>query len=307
MDFPGCSDSKETAWNAGDLGSIPGSGRSPGERNGSPLQYSGLGNSVDRGTWWATVHRFGCKESDTTEWLTHPSLRIICMFWFQYCHWTWCYHAVTFSAQRRAASNGDLSYAMSPASSAFSRPPERSHPHPRSFSPLVASCSCSPQCSMGGSRRAWHIPASLVQSAQIWSQLPALGIFGKNNLSFLSPTPSPLAYSAFFLLSLGLVLLNPFAPPLLLGFKLFSLPGLSDGASSFQILKALVVKNLPANAGNIRDTGSIPGSGRSPRGGHGNPLQYSCPENSMDSGAWQTIVHGVAKSQTWLKRLITQR
>ena len=48
----------------------------------------------------------------------------------------------------------------------------------------------------------------------------------------------------------------------------------------------LVVKKLPANAGDIRDTSSIPGSGKSPRGGHGNPLQYSCLENPMDRGAW---------------------
>ena len=49
---------------------------------------------------------------------------------------------------------------------------------------------------------------------------------------------------------------------------------------------ALVVKNLPANAGDIRDAGSIPGSGRSPGGGHGNPLQHSCLENTMDRGDW---------------------
>ena len=48
----------------------------------------------------------------------------------------------------------------------------------------------------------------------------------------------------------------------------------------------LVVKNPPANAGDERDVGSIPGSGRSPRGEHGNPLQYSCLENPMDRGAW---------------------
>ena len=59
---------------------------------------------------------------------------------------------------------------------------------------------------------------------------------------------------------------------------------------------ALVVKNLPASAGDIRDTGLIPGSGRSPGGGHGNPLRYSCLENSMDRGAWQAMVHGVAES-----------
>ena len=57
-----------------------------------------------------------------------------------------------------------------------------------------------------------------------------------------------------------------------------------------------MVKNLPANAGDIRDRGLIPGSGRSSGGGNGNPLQYSCLENSMDRGAWLATVHGVTKS-----------
>ena len=61
---------------------------------------------------------------------------------------------------------------------------------------------------------------------------------------------------------------------------------------------ALVVKNLPANAGDVSDAGLIPGLGRSLGGGNGNPLQYSCLENLMDRGAWQTTVHGVAKNQT---------
>ena len=60
----------------------------------------------------------------------------------------------------------------------------------------------------------------------------------------------------------------------------------------------LVVKNLPANAVDLGDAGSIPGLGRFPGGSHGNPLQYSCLENSMDRGTWQATVHGVAKSQT---------
>ena len=68
----------------------------------------------------------------------------------------------------------------------------------------------------------------------------------------------------------------------------------SQGASQV----ALVVKNLPANAGEVRDEGSIPRSGRSPGGGHGNPLQYSCLENPMDRGAWRTGVHRVTKSRT---------
>ena len=62
---------------------------------------------------------------------------------------------------------------------------------------------------------------------------------------------------------------------------------------------ALAVKNLPASTGDIRDVGSIPGLERSPGGGHGYPLQYSCMENSMDSGAWWAIGHGVAKS--WIQ------
>ena len=61
-----------------------------------------------------------------------------------------------------------------------------------------------------------------------------------------------------------------------------------------------VVQYLPANAGDTRDVGSIPGSGRSPGIGNGNPLQYSCLENSMDGGAWWAIAHEVTKSRTWL-------
>ena len=61
---------------------------------------------------------------------------------------------------------------------------------------------------------------------------------------------------------------------------------------------ALVVKNLPANAGDIRDPGSIPESGKSPGGGHGTLLQYSCLENSTDRGAWQATVYGVTELDT---------
>ena len=63
--FPGGSDGKVSAYNVGDLGSIPGLGRSPGEGNGNPLQYSCLENSMDGGAWWATVHGV-IKELDTT-------------------------------------------------------------------------------------------------------------------------------------------------------------------------------------------------------------------------------------------------
>ena len=64
-----------------------------------------------------------------------------------------------------------------------------------------------------------------------------------------------------------------------------------------------MVKNLPENAGDISDVGSIPGLGRSPGGGNGNPLQYSCLQNPMDRGAWWATVHKVAESDrteaTW--------
>ena len=63
----------------------------------------------------------------------------------------------------------------------------------------------------------------------------------------------------------------------------------------------LVVKNLPADGENVRDTGSTSGSGRSPGGGHGNPLQYSCLENLMDRGAWLAMVNRATKIQTQLK------
>ena len=59
-----------------------------------------------------------------------------------------------------------------------------------------------------------------------------------------------------------------------------------------------VVKESACNAGDIRDVGSVPGSGRSPGGGNGNPLQYSCLENSMDRGTWWATVYGVAQSRT---------
>ena len=68
---------------------------------------------------------------------------------------------------------------------------------------------------------------------------------------------------------------------------------------------ALVVKILPASAGDAGDMGSVPGWGRSPGGGYGNPLQYSCLGNPMDRGPWRATVHGAAKSQARLKWLST--
>ena len=61
---------------------------------------------------------------------------------------------------------------------------------------------------------------------------------------------------------------------------------------------SLVVKNPPANVGNIKDAGSFPGLGRSPGGEHGNPLQVSCLENPIDRGTWRALVHGVTEADT---------
>ena len=65
---------------------------------------------------------------------------------------------------------------------------------------------------------------------------------------------------------------------------------------------ALVVKNLPANAGDLRDVGSIPGLGISPGGVHGNPLPYSCLENPTDRRIWQATIHSITQSQTRLNQ-----
>ena len=73
--FPGGSDGEESAGNAGDLGSVPGSGRCPGEGNGNPLQYSCLENSMEREAWQATVHSI--TELNRIEQLTHAHMHII--------------------------------------------------------------------------------------------------------------------------------------------------------------------------------------------------------------------------------------
>ena len=145
--FPGGSEGTASACSAGDLGLIPGLGRSPGEGNGTPLQYSCLENPKNRGAWWATVH--GVAKS-----------------------WTW----LSDEAQNTAHTQ---------------------------FLPLTS------------------------QTAQ-WS------------------------------------------------------------------------KNMPANAGDRGDTNSIPGSGRTPGEGNGNPLQCSCLGNPMDRGTWWATDHAVAKNSIQL-------
>ena len=83
---------------------------------------------------------------------------------------------------------------------------------------------------------------------------------------------------------------------------LFTCCLLSINSSRWASLVAQTVKNLPANAGDIGDLGSIPGWGRFPGGEHGNPLQYSWPENPMGRGAWRATVRGGTKSQIQLSK-----
>ena len=83
------------------------------------------------------------------------------------------------------------------------------------------------------------------------------------------------------------------------GGLLCSPPGdLPDTGIEWASQVALVVKNPLDSAGDLRDVGLIPGSGRSPGEGHGNPLQYSCLENPKDRGVWWAAIHGVAESNT---------
>ena len=158
ISFPGESMVKNPPANSGEAGSIPGSGRPPGEGNGNPLQYSCLKNSMDRGVWWAIVH--GCKRTG---------------------------HNLKTKQQKQYLS---------------------------------------------------HVLFLYIHSF-IWQM---------------------------FMVFLGL-------------------PGGSDDKES---------------TCDARDPGLIPELGRSLWKENGNPLQYSCLENSMDRGAWQAMVHGVTKSWTWL-------
>ena len=129
-------------------------------------------------------------------------------------------------------------------------------------------------------KRGWS--GSLVSAGQgLMSCLGRLASApGSFNLCLHTVTGSRQSYMLFK--SRGPVSYIPLISPT--GFQ-----GFPDGA---------VVKNLPDNAGDMRHMGSVPRSGRSPRVGNGNLIQYSCLENSMKKGAWQTAVHGIAKSRT---------
>ena len=128
------------------------------------------------------------------------------------------------------------------------------------------------------------------KDTQFFPSLPATSaLYGSLLLSLRSPNHFFLFLPSWHDLLLNNPFMSPAAPSLLISKALWS---------AFQV--ALVIKNPPANAGDVGDPGSIPGSGRSPGEGNGKPLQYSCLKNPMDRGVWRATVHGAAKSRTQL-------
>ena len=113
----------------------------------------------------------------------------------------------------------------------------------------------------------------------------------------LRPGSYPLFYATSFSETFSVVQGSSVGSPVLSFFH----PSVLPFSGAPQVV--LVVKNPPASVGDIRDVGSVPVSGRSPGGGHGNPLQLSCLEHPMDTGVWQATVHRVTKSWTQLKQL----
>ena len=140
----------------------------------------------------------------------------------------------------------------------------------------------------------------------IWS-CSVLAADGGNYSKFLSPLHSVnLEYFLYFSRKNNVVEVIVQDPCEALHSSINSLPNDAKIPKEFPPSQVVVVvKNPPANAGDIIDTYLIPGLGRPPRGRHGNPLQYSCLENPMDRGPWWTTVHRVGKTQTQLKQLST--
>ena len=286
LGFPAGSDSKESASSPG---LIPGLGRSPGEDNGYPLLYSCLENPMMSYSPW------GCKESDMAEW------RTLALFPF----------GLHFEFQSVKVSVSDM---LIPPLIKLNRTYDPDHGEEKerclrdifkagrhsALPPMVVTESWrnSKHSESGEEEQALKgdpakPPAQWLQTQRpLWAGQPRWLVTQMCTTQLWKHSREHWG------------LWQTGKPTL---FMVFKNSGLAKSKTKYlEVIfvwasqVALVVKSPPANAG---DAGSIPGWGRPPGRGYGNPLHYSCLENPMDRGAWQTTVQGVAKSQTQLKCL----
>ena len=249
-DCPGGSAVRNPPANAGDMGSIPGLGRYPEEGKGNSLQYSCLGNPTHRGAWWATVHGVA-KESDTAQQLNN----------------------------NREGSKEEEKFLFHPSLvqvplSKLYLTLSRKHTCRIclfTMNTLYHACYI---CGLCNTRMMPPLNRCVVW--ELWRTEVQSLVFVLENTDHLPYQDVP--GSAF--------------PTCIWEQCCSSFRGQHyQGAKEKMGFPSItVVKNPPASAGDARDVGSISGSGRSPEGGNGNPLQRSCLENSMDRGCWWAIV-----------------
>ena len=265
-----------------------------GEGNGTPLQYSCLENPMDGGAWWAAVHEV----AKSRTWLSD--------FTF-----TFHFHALE---KEMATHSSALAWRIPGTEEPGRRSSMGSHRVGHDWSDLAAAAAADVEWSSltqewkasATHLRGWFPEHPQVhpeihgQGDKLWKDGPTAPAVSSQGLVWEQHyqgntaltggavrTATRLKFKNGLKVAQGVVLL------LLYSYSVSRLP------------QWLSSKESTCKAGATGDTGSIPGSGRSSGGGHSNPPQYSCLENPMDRGAWQTTVHGVAKSQTQLKQLST--
>ena len=271
--FPCGSAGKESVCNTGDLGSIPGLGRSPEEGKGYPLQYSGLENSMDR-----IVH--GITESTWLSLSLHIKKRGQISLKAKI-------HKTTFVL--KCVTQADFFQVCSVSVLNHSWPTKWIWP---TFWEILL----------------WNIPPQKIHLNVHWKKANS---FSNEWCSQQAHRNTEFVRNLFRAdclqshMEVDQILLGFNSVELSAKFDSTFITSMLTKFGLYQV--ALVVNYLPANAGDIRDPDLILGSGRSPGRGNGNSLQCSCLENPTDRGAWQDTVCGVSKSWTWLKRLNTQR
>ena len=310
-----------TAGNAGDKGLIPGSGRSPGEGNGNPLQYSCLGNPMDGAAWQAIVHEAAKSQTDwlstTTTTTTGNSvdhllvLGLVLMGFRKWYPKIWPFGTMSILSWRNLKK-------LAEAGSSFS--PPVLHPRSSSTGPQVRGTLSMP----AGKKETSSYPRWTDSGKE--SEQTGLAKFPQ----FTTLSSSSLSYLSRSFHSLSVAQKHSGLPFLLVFISLWRLSChiqlILHKSVYFPLLICLCQSNFWTQLGILRDLGktfSSPTLSSSPRKegpcksvhcckpapktgeGHGTPLQYSCLENPMDRRAWSAVVHGVAKSWTQLKRLST--